>query len=150
MDEAGHKTGPAACFVPAESKRHAGRAVGRSQAGHKTGPAACFVPAESKRHAGRAVGRSQAGHRTSPAACCVPAESEPHAGGEVGEGGVSRRMRRAARIQASCDRRKSLWDRARGGAKPAWTQNKPCGLWRFNTLDAGKLIHEQTKQGSVL
>ena len=28
MDEAGHKTGPAACFVPAESERHAGREVG--------------------------------------------------------------------------------------------------------------------------
>ncbi len=30
-------------------------AVERDEAGHKTSPAACFVPAESERHAGREV-----------------------------------------------------------------------------------------------
>ena len=49
MDEAGHKIGPAAYFVPAESERPALREVG--EAGHKTGPAACGVPAESEAHA---------------------------------------------------------------------------------------------------
>ena len=38
MDEAGHKIGPAAYFVPAESERPARREVG--EAGHKIGPAA--------------------------------------------------------------------------------------------------------------
>ena len=31
-------------------------AVERDEAEHKTSPAACFVPAESERHAGREVG----------------------------------------------------------------------------------------------
>ena len=52
------------------------------EAGHRTGPAACSVPAESERHVGREVG--ERGHKTSPAACFVPRESEPHTGGEVG------------------------------------------------------------------
>ena len=61
--------------MPRESEPHAGGEVGRSQAGHKTGPAACFELAESERHAGREVGRSQCGLKTSPAACLKPHES---------------------------------------------------------------------------
>ena len=84
VDERGHRTSPAACFVPRESEPHAGGEVGRSQAGHETGPAACFEPAESERAAtkgspggtGREVGRSQWGIETSPAACLKPHESE--------------------------------------------------------------------------
>ena len=49
MDEAGHKTGPAACFVPAESERHVGREV--DERGHKDVPADIFVPRESERYA---------------------------------------------------------------------------------------------------
>ena len=36
VDEAGHKTGPAACFEPAESERHAGREVEAEWAHYKT------------------------------------------------------------------------------------------------------------------
>ena len=36
MDEVGQETGPAACFVPAESERPAWREVGRSQAARQS------------------------------------------------------------------------------------------------------------------
>ena len=61
--------------LPNPSRMQAAR-WGRSQAGHKTGPAACFEPAESERHAGREVGRSQCGLETSPAVCLKPHESK--------------------------------------------------------------------------
>ena len=53
MDEAGHETGPAACFEPAESEPHAGGEVDEDE--HKTSPAASRMPAESERPAWREV-----------------------------------------------------------------------------------------------
>ena len=67
--------------MPAESERHAGREVGRSQWGLETSPAACLKPHESEPHAGGEVGRSQCGHKTGPAACFEPVESERAATG---------------------------------------------------------------------
>ena len=54
-DETGHKTCPAACFVPVESEPHAGGEVGRGWTHNMS--AACFVPVESGRNLWGAVFR---------------------------------------------------------------------------------------------